>query len=138
MLYIIKNYYYIWFKHSQIKHNQTTTINYHSYYFSIFPKTENHLSSYQETCIENLILYFMIIYYLIPHILFLDISPIQHTKHIASSYTYLLYFTLFFTYLISIKSKYIRRVFNGLSETIPLYDFSCSSVLNIKSKPFFL
>ena len=48
------------------------------------------------------------------------------------------YFTLFFTYLISIKSKYIRRVFNGLSETIPLYDFSCSSVLNIKSKPFFL
>lgn len=26
------------------------------------------------------------------------------------------------------------RVFNGLSETIPLYDFSCSSVL----KPFFL
>ena len=45
---------------------------------------------------------------------------------------------LAFIYLISIKSKYIRRVFNGLSETIPLYDFSCSSVLNIKSKPFFL
>ena len=74
----------------------------------------------------------------------IDFAPLIHSGqrhiyiYIASSYTYLLYFTLFFTYLISIKSKYIRRVFNGLSETIPLYDFSCSSVLNIKSKPFFL